>query len=94
MFDGAQAAGYVESGQPAPLNVYGRSKLLAEQAVLAQLPMALVVRTSAFFSAWDPHNFVAQVLAIVRDGQPFAAADDLCISPIYVPDLVNACLDC
>lgn len=93
VFDGAQANGYDESDRPAPLNVYGHSKLLAEQAVLTQLPTALVVRTSAFFSAWDPHNFVAQALATVRRGEPFAAAADLYISPTYVPDLVNACLD-
>ena len=93
VFDGSQPAGYCESDQPAPLNVYGRSKLLAEQAVLQQLPTALVVRTSAFFSAWDPYNFVAQALATARQGKPFAAADDLYISPTYVPDLVNACLD-
>lgn len=93
VFDGAQSDGYTEDDQPAPLNVYGHSKLLAEQAVLTELPTALVVRTSAFFSAWDPYNFVAQVLAAARDGATFAAADDLYISPTYVPDLVNTCLD-
>ncbi|MGI4835967.1 MAG: SDR family oxidoreductase [Janthinobacterium lividum] len=93
VFGGGQPAGYLESDRPAPLGVYGHSKLLAERAVLAALPTALVVRTSAFFSAWDPHNFVAQLLATVRRGETFAAADDLYISPTYVPDLVNACLD-
>lgn len=93
VFDGAQPNGYFESDQPAPLSVYGRSKQRAERAVLAALPTALVVRTSAFFSAWDPYNFVAQVLASARRGEPFAAADDVYISPTYVPDLVNTCLD-
>lgn len=93
VFDGQQAAPYIEAAAAQPLNVYGRSKLLAEQAVLAHLPSALVVRTSAFFSAWDEHNFVYHALTAARQGEPFEAADDLYISPTYVPDLVNASLD-
>jgi dTDP-4-dehydrorhamnose reductase len=93
VFDGAQATPYRESDAPRPLNVYGRSKMQAEQAVLAHLPTALVIRTSTFFSAWDTHNFVHHVLTAARAGRPFAAADDLFISPTYVPDLVNTALD-
>jgi dTDP-4-dehydrorhamnose reductase len=93
VFDGQQTMPYLESAVAQPLNVYGRSKLLAEAAVLAHLPSALVVRTSAFFSAWDEHNFVYHALAAARRGEPFEAADDLVISPTYVPDLVNASLD-
>jgi dTDP-4-dehydrorhamnose reductase len=93
VFDGRQATPYRESDAPRPLNVYGHSKMLAEQAVLAELPTALVVRTSAFFSAWDSHNFVHHALTAARAGQLFAAADDLLVSPTYVPDLVNTALD-
>jgi dTDP-4-dehydrorhamnose reductase len=93
VFDGQQAHAYLETDRARPLNVYGHSKLRAEQAVLARLPAALVVRTSSFFSAWDSHNFVHHALAAARAGQPFAAADDLLISPTYVPDLVNTALD-
>jgi dTDP-4-dehydrorhamnose reductase len=93
VFDGNQARAYLETDRARPLNVYGHSKLLAEQAVLASHPQALVVRTSAFFSAWDTHNFVHHALAAVRSGQPFAAADDVAITPTYVPDLVNTALD-
>ena len=93
VFDGQQQTPYRESDAASPLNVYGRSKLLSEQAVLAQLPTALVVRTSAFFSAWDEHNFVYHALTAARRGDAFVAADDLFISPTYVPDLVNTALD-
>lgn len=93
VFDGRQTRAYLETDAARPLNVYGHSKLLAEQAVLASHPRALVVRTSAFFSAWDTHNFVHHALAAVRSGQPFAAANDLAITPTYVPDLVNTALD-
>ncbi|RZL02298.1 MAG: dTDP-4-dehydrorhamnose reductase, partial [Hymenobacter sp.] len=93
VFDGQQTTPYLEGAAPRPLSVYGHSKLLAEQAVLAQLPSALVVRTSAFFSAWDEHNFVHHALRAARRGEEFVAADDLLISPTYVPDLVNTSLD-
>jgi dTDP-4-dehydrorhamnose reductase len=93
VFDGGQEGGYTESARPNPLNVYGRSKLAAEQAVLAAYPAALVVRTSAFFSGWDEYNFVHLALQAARHGQPFGAAEDVRIAPAYVPDLVNSALD-
>ena len=93
VFDGQQTRAYLETDRARPLNVYGHSKLQAEQTVLARLPAALVVRTSAFFSPWDAHNFVHHALAAARAGQPFAAAADVAISPTYVPDLVNTALD-
>ena len=93
VFDGAQTRAYLETDHAYPLNVYGHSKLLAEQTVLASHPRARVVRTSAFFSAWDTPNFVHHALAAVRNGQLFAAADDVAITPTYVPDLVNTALD-
>jgi dTDP-4-dehydrorhamnose reductase len=93
VFDGQLGRPYVESDPVAPLGVYGRSKAEAEQLVLAADPQALVVRTSAFFGPWDTHNFVTQALNALDAGQPFAAAHDLVVSPTYVPDLVNTCLD-
>jgi dTDP-4-dehydrorhamnose reductase len=93
VFGGSRATPYLESDPTQPLNTYGRSKLQAEQEVLAQMPAALVVRTSAFFSAWDEQNFVHHALTAARQGELFMAADDLFISPTYVPDLVNTSLD-
>jgi len=93
VFDGSRTRAYLESDTPHPLNVYGHSKHLAEQAVLAGHPQALVIRTSAFFSAWDSHNFVCHALAAARAGRLFSAADNVTITPTYVPDLVNTALD-
>jgi dTDP-4-dehydrorhamnose reductase len=53
----------------------------------------LIVRTSAFFGPWDAHNFLATTLGSLTNGVPVAAANDLIISPTYVPDLVNTTLD-
>lgn len=93
VFDGRKEHPYVESDPLTPLNVYGRSKAESEAAVLARHPGALVVRTSAFFGPWDKHNFVTLALNALERGHPFAAADDMTVSPTYVPDLVHTCLD-
>src|SRR5207244_4242258 len=92
-FDGAVARPRVESDPVGPLNVYGQSKVAAEARVGAHHPEALIVRTSAFFGPWDEHNFLVHALRALARGEPFAAADDVRVSPTYVPDLVDACLD-
>jgi dTDP-4-dehydrorhamnose reductase len=93
VFDGSLDRPYVESDRVAPLGVYGRSKADAERRVLDADPQALVILTSAFFGPWDEHNFVTQAVDALDAGRPFAAASDQVMSPTYVPDLVNACLD-
>jgi dTDP-4-dehydrorhamnose reductase len=93
VFDGTQARPYVEHDPVNPLNVYGDSKAQAELAVLQHLPTALVVRTSAFFGPWDAHNAVTRTLQALASKRPFVVADNVMISPTYVPDLVQASLD-
>lgn len=93
VFDGTKDAPYVESDRVVPLGVYGRSKAACEARVLAVHPSALVVRTAAFFGPWDEWNFITRTLASLALGVPVDAADDLVVSPTYVPDLVHATLD-
>ncbi|MDB5427891.1 MAG: dTDP-4-dehydrorhamnose reductase, partial [Phenylobacterium sp.] len=93
VFDGRRDRPYVEGDAPAPLNVYGASKARAEAEILGLGCQVLIVRTAAFFSPYDPYNFAAQVLRTLAAGQAFAAAEDLVVSPTYVPDLVGAVLD-
>jgi dTDP-4-dehydrorhamnose reductase len=93
VFDGQRTTPYVESDPVGPLGVYGRSKALAEKEVLETLPQALVVRAGACFGPGDRHTFVAGVVQALVAGQRVRAADDLMVSPTYVPDLVHAALD-
>ncbi|HEX8175532.1 MAG TPA: family 1 glycosylhydrolase [Pyrinomonadaceae bacterium] len=93
VFDGSKGAPYSESDEPRPLNVYGRSKLLAEREALGLNPSALIIRTSAFFGPWDEYNFLTAALRALSLEQRFAAAQDMIVSPAYVPELVNATLD-
>ena len=93
VYDGRSRSPYRESDGVAPLCVYGRTKAEGERDVLQAHPGALVVRTSAFFGPWDEYNFVTMTLRSLASGASVTAADDMTVSPTYVPDLVNASLD-
>lgn len=93
VFDGALGRPYTEADICAPLGAYGRSKAAMEAAIGGLSGRHLVVRTAAFFSPWDRHNFAVHVVDALAAGRRFAAAEDQVVSPAYVPDLCNAVLD-
>ncbi len=93
VFDGQKNAPYVENDLPVPINIYGRSKQLAENFLASEFPDALIIRTAAFFGPWDHHNFAFELVRRLQNNDRFFAANDLLISPTYLPHLVNACLD-
>lgn len=93
VFDGEKRTSYVEEDHPNPLNVYGRSKAQAEEAVFKLTSDALVIRSSAFFGPWDEYNFAHYVRKSLLNEEFVNVAKDAVISPTYVPDLVHAALD-
>jgi dTDP-4-dehydrorhamnose reductase len=93
VFDGKLGRAYVEPDPTSPSCVYGESKALAEDRVLAIDSGALIIRTSAFFGPWDAHNFLHQTVAQLSQGGVVHASDNALVSPTYVPDLVHATLD-
>ncbi len=93
VFDGATDAPYTEQSTPNPLNAYGRSKLEMEEQLAHMQGRHLVIRTAAFFSPYDAHNFAVHCLNALARRTPFAAATDCTVSPTYVPDLCRAAID-
>lgn len=93
VFDGSLDRAYHEADQPNPLSAYGRSKAELEQALAALPGHHLVIRTAAFFSPFDRHNFADQVLTALAEGRDIGAPSDQRISPTYVPDLARHALD-
>lgn len=82
---------YTEDDPPEPVNVYARTKLLAEQWVRAAHPGALIVRTNFFgwghryrqsFSDWIFHG--------LRDGKALTLFDDVFFTPILADRLALA----
>ncbi len=73
VFDGRKPS-YLEDDEPAPINAYGRSKLLGEQAVLAA--GGLVLRTSWVYASTGK-NFYTTMKRLMTEGEaPVRVVDD------------------
>ncbi len=73
-----------------PVNEYARSKLLAEQLVLAAYPNALVVRTNFF--GWGHatrRSFSDWLIYSLRAGQTISLFDDVYFTPILADGVVT-----
>jgi dTDP-4-dehydrorhamnose reductase len=93
VFGGRARPPYAEGDAVAPEDAPGRSAAGVEAGVLAALPSALVVRTGPRFGPWDARDPLVAAVRRLAAGRPYAADDETLLSPTYVPDLVDACLD-
>ena len=75
VFDGSLQRPYREDDIPAPLSVYGKSKLLGERNVLDSCEAALVVRLSWVFSEQAP-NFLKTILRLATTIDRLEVVDD------------------
>lgn len=75
-----------------PASIYGRSKLDGEEAVLAALPGAVVVRTAWVYTGGSGSDFVAVMRAKAAAADPVDVVADQVGSPTYVGDLCAALL--
>src|SRR5262249_32915288 len=91
VFDGTKRDAYDESDVPAPLNVYGASKLAGEAAVLAAHPLATVIRCSWLYSPYDS-NFVRTMLRLCETRSIVRVVQDQCGTPTSALDLASAIL--
>ena len=86
IFDGTQREPYVESDAPAPLGVYGRTKLHGEAAAGDQ---AWIVRSSWLYG-WTSNNFVRTMLRLGSEHDEVSVVDDQRGAPTYVGHLAEA----
>ncbi len=66
VFDGSGHCPWREPDTPAPLNIYGQSKWVGEQAIIASGCRYLIIRTSWLHSPWRT-NFLKTMLQLARD---------------------------
>jgi dTDP-4-dehydrorhamnose reductase len=95
VFDGKQRVPYSETDLPAPLQMYGISRLAGEQAALAAAPNhSYVIRTSGLYgeqgAASKGGNFVDKRLADARTQSALDMSSDQTVSPTYTTDLAAA----
>jgi dTDP-4-dehydrorhamnose reductase len=93
VFSGSASRPYEPSDETGPLSVYGQSKLAGEQAVLAALPEAVVVRTAWVYTGGSGKDFVATMRRLAAGDRVVEVVDDQTGSPTYVADLVGALLE-
>lgn len=74
VFDGLTDRPYVETDAPSPINVYGRSKLAGEQAVLAHA-RTVALRVSWVFSRHG-RNYVSFMLRLAREREVLKVVAD------------------
>ena len=90
VFDGTKPAPYVETDEPNPRSVYGKSKLAGETEAL-KYAAAAVARTSWVCGAAGG-NMVKTVVRLVREGKPLTFVSDQVGHPTFTADLAPALL--
>lgn len=82
---------YVETDRPAPVNVYGVSKLAGEYFIGYICSKFFIIRSSGLFgtagSSGKGGNFVELMLRLARENQPIKVVNDQILSPTYTENL-------
>jgi dTDP-4-dehydrorhamnose reductase len=92
-FGGSPPRPYEPGDETDPRSVYGRTKLAGEQAVLAALPQATVVRSAWIYTGGAGKDFVAVMRRLAAGDRTVEVVDDQTGSPTYTGDLVAALLE-
>jgi dTDP-4-dehydrorhamnose reductase len=89
VFDGTKQGLWIEEDTPAPLNLYGASKLAGEQAIRKVGGRYLIFRTSWVYG---PHgrNFLLTMLRLGRDKDSLSVVDDQVGAPTTSIELADA----
>lgn len=88
VFDGVKGQPYVESDTPNPLNVYGKSKRLGEEAIQAAGGAYLILRTAWVYSLRGD-SFVNKVLHWARQHETLRVVDDQVSNPTWARSLAE-----
>jgi len=89
VFDGRKGAPYVEDDEPAPLSVYGESKLEGEKLVRRAGGRWTIVRTAWLYGR-GRDNFVERIIRMGRERREVMGVTDQAGSPTWTRDLAEA----
>ena len=83
-----------EDDPPSPLNVYGRTKLQAEEDLLKLCPDALVIRTN--FYGWGTslrRSFSDWILTALQESGEITMFTDVFFTPVLTDDLIDLVIE-
>lgn len=86
IFDGKKNIGYKEADRPSPVNFYGLTKLMGENAIQRVSCSHLILRPSWIFSEYGS-NFLKTMLALGNSHKKLKIINDQFGSPTYGQDL-------
>lgn len=97
VFDGQKMALYTEDDKPAPLQMYGISRLAGEFAALSMAPeQTILIRTCGLYGIAGAENkggnFVDKRIEDAQARPPLPMGGDQIVSPTYTRDLSKAVL--
>ncbi len=82
VFDGTKESPYSEDDKSNPLNIYGKSKLLGEQAIQSSDTPHYIFRTSWVYSGRG-NNFLLTILRLALERERLSIVDDQTGSPTW-----------
>ncbi|MFA4932350.1 MAG: dTDP-4-dehydrorhamnose reductase [Caldisericia bacterium] len=88
VFDGTADHAYNEWDAPNPINWYGRTKLMSEEAVQRANPDNLILRIANVYGAHGD-NTVTAVVRSAQSGTPLTLPDDQIMSPTSAAEIVQ-----
>ena len=89
VFDGLNKRPYCENDKTLPLNVYGKTKLAGERAILSIMEFnAIILRTSWVYSRYG-NNFVNTILDLCQKNGSLNIVSDQIGTPTYAGDLAE-----
>lgn len=85
---------YDEASEPAPVNIYAKTKLEGERAVQAVLPDALIVRTNIYgWNAQEKKSLAEWIIGELECGRTVRGFRDVFFNPLLATDLAEALFD-
>lgn len=89
VFNGSASQPYKETDATDPVNFYGKTKLMGEQAAITNNKDAIIIRTSWVYSSFGK-NFVKTMLRLMNEKESIGVVADQFGCPTYAADLATA----
>jgi len=92
VFDGEKPVPLTEDDIPNPINTYGKTKLLGEEAITRTLDKHVIIRTSWLYSEFGS-NFLKTMIRLGLEREELSVVFDQVGTPTYAIDLAKVIIE-